>query len=281
MPDPKQLPHLLKLIDDNSEIVQEKVLEELSAYGPTLQQELVRLNVLPETSEFREILSRLEEHNRRWLRNQWPLTLETGNEKKRLEEALSLLADFQNGRRYPKKLTPLLDQLSTEFQTRMRKHDALELADFLFKKKGFRGVQADFYNPMNSNLVYVIEQLQGIPISLACIYILVGDRLGFDIRGINTPGHFLARATVARKPYVVDCFNGGRFFDESDIANFNPRSPVHIKDILALECSSDTIIARVLRNLANSYKHAGNLVNLRFMAELLEMIDLGDDEAES
>ena len=43
MPDPEQLPHLLRLLDDESTTVQKAVAEALSAFGPSLEQELAQL----------------------------------------------------------------------------------------------------------------------------------------------------------------------------------------------------------------------------------------------
>jgi len=280
MPDPKQLPHLIRLLDDESEVVQERLLEELESYGPALKNELARLNISPRADVFREIHTRLEEHNRKWLRKEWPSWLTLEGDKDRLERALSLLADFQNGRAYPAKLGPLLDQLTDEFSARCKKVDPRELSDFLFKKKHLRGTQSDYYSPLNSNLVYVIEQQRGIPISLACIYILVGHRLDLDIEGINTPGHFLARADINGKVYLVDCYNGGRFLDESDVMSFSSHSPVRMSDVLQLECDADTIISRFLRNLATAYNHGHSPANAKFMAELLDMIQFEDEEPE-
>lgn len=44
MPDPSQLPHLLKLLDDDSETVQKAVAAALSAFGLELEAELGRLS---------------------------------------------------------------------------------------------------------------------------------------------------------------------------------------------------------------------------------------------
>ncbi|HLE33186.1 MAG TPA: hypothetical protein VJB38_11320, partial [Bacteroidota bacterium] len=44
-PDPKQLPHLLRLLDDDSPVVQETIVKELLAFGPSLQRELERLKI--------------------------------------------------------------------------------------------------------------------------------------------------------------------------------------------------------------------------------------------
>lgn len=44
-PDPAQLPHLLRLLDDDSPAVQAAIWEELEAYGPGLEEELARQNL--------------------------------------------------------------------------------------------------------------------------------------------------------------------------------------------------------------------------------------------
>lgn len=58
MPDPKTLPHLLKLLDDDSKVVQEAVLKELAAFGPTLEEELSRLPEPPDARQ-KELLQHL------------------------------------------------------------------------------------------------------------------------------------------------------------------------------------------------------------------------------
>ncbi len=45
----------------------------------------------------------------------------------------------------------------------------------------------DYGDPQNSNLVHVITRRAGLPISLACVYILVGQRMGLAIEGCNFP----------------------------------------------------------------------------------------------
>ncbi len=279
--DPEQLPYLIKLLDDDSDIVKQTVLDALSSYGSSLQRELERLNIVREPEKFRQLQGLLEEHNRAWLKKEWESWFSIEDDFQRLEAALSLLADFQNGRAYPVKLGVLLDQLAEDFTSSQPHNDARTLSNYLFKLKAFGGAHSDFYNPLNSNLVYVLEERRGIPISLVCVYILAGWRLGFDIRGINTPGHFLAKATIEGQPFLVDCFNGGRFLGASDVEALQPRSPLQLADILGMECDSEVIVARTLRNLHHAYKEAANLANANFMAELVEMMNFEDDEPSS
>ncbi len=280
MPNPRQLPHLLKLLDDDSPIVKESVIKELSEFGPSLDRELARQRITLSKDQQQLIAALLEEHNRTWLKEIWPSLMEIEDEKEKLETALGWIAEFQYGRAYPTRLTPLLDKLADDFESTTRKRDALTLAHFLFTKKQLRGVETEYYNPYNSNLVYVIEQKRGIPISLASIYILVGSRLDFDIEGINLPGHFLARSAVGKQNYIVDCYRGGRCLDVNDLITLNNGALLPLSDLLQLECDSDTIIARTLRNLANAYEQEKNDESATLMKELLIAVeeDGGPDE---
>ncbi len=273
MPDPKHLPHLLKLLDDESPVVQESIVRELLAFGPSLRRELARQRITLSKDQEQLITRLLDEHNQRWLRDLWPTLRDIEDDKEMLEQALGWLAEFQYGRAYPAKLSDLLDKLSDEFSTTIRKQDSLTLAHFLFTKKQLKGTEADYYNPLNSNLVYVIEQKKGIPISLAAIYILVAARLGFDVEGINLPGHFLARASVGKQNYIVDCFKGGRCLDVNDLITLNNGALLPLSDLLQLECDASAIISRTLRNLIHAYEQEQSTVNTTFMKELLAAIE--------
>ena len=279
MGNPSQLQHIIRLLDDESPVVRENVVRELSSFGPLLQRELARQKIVLSKDQQRRIANLLEEFNRTWLREQWPTLSDIDDDLEMLESALGLIAEFQLGRAYPAKLTDLLDKLAEEFESTVRKQDALTLAHFLFTKKQLRGADLDYYNPLHSNLVHVIEQKRGIPLSLAAIYLLVGWRLDFDIAGINLPGHFLARASVGKQNYIVDCFKGGRCLDVNDLITLNNGALLPLSDLLQLECDSVTIIGRTLRNLANAYEQEQNAENAMLMKELLVLVeDEGQDE---
>ncbi len=65
------------------------------------------------------------------------------------------------------------------------------LVAYLGSDRGYAGNTEDYYSADNSDLSLVLERKRGIPITLAIIYIEIGWALGFDLRGIGFPGHFL------------------------------------------------------------------------------------------
>lgn len=55
MPDPKNLPHLLKLLDDDSETVRHSVAQALKAFGSQLDTELAQLSDPPNADQMQTI----------------------------------------------------------------------------------------------------------------------------------------------------------------------------------------------------------------------------------
>ncbi|MEC9093667.1 MAG: transglutaminase family protein, partial [Planctomycetota bacterium] len=76
---------------------------------------------------------------------------------------------------------------------------------FLFERNGFHGSRHDYYRPENSYISHVLEDREGIPITLSILYIEFAKRLGLAIDGIGLPGHFLvAHNRPASPPQLID-----------------------------------------------------------------------------
>ncbi len=281
MADSRQLPHLLQLLDDDSPVVREMVLRELASFGSGLDRELKDQGVRLSDTQRHHIDALLDDRRRNRLVMEWPNWISIADDKEKLETGLSLLGEFLSERDDAPPLRSLLEKLAQEYESSHDVPTAKSLAHFLFTVKRLRGVdEAEYYNPQNMNLVYVIRERHGIPISLASIYILVGHRLRLSIEGCNFPGHFLAFAHENEQTFIVDCFNGGRFLGIEDFTRLDATSRISSRDILQLECNAETIIARLLRNLVNAYQRRGDTKSKQLMAQLLESFDAIDDEEE-
>jgi regulator of sirC expression with transglutaminase-like and TPR domain len=270
----QQLPHLIKLLDDDSEVVRENVLAELSSFGQSLKNELNNQNIILNPKQQQLIADLLSDYHRRWLRKEWNSWLTVRDDKLKLETALGLLDGFLHERNFEQPLSPLLDSLSEEYDKTHTVRDVQLLSRFLFTVKEIHGAdQQEYYNPLNSSISHAIIKKQGLPITLVSLYILVGHRLGLDIEGCNYPGHFLALAFTKHHKHVVDCFNNGQFLNEKEFIALTKSAPIEMKDVFQLECDATTIITRVLRNLINSYQKYEDHSNELFMTELVTIVE--------
>ena len=94
---------------------------------------------------------------------------------------------------------------------------AVRLARRLSGELGYTG-DSDTYDDMrNADIVQVIARRRGLPVALGLLYILAARDAGWDISGMNFPGHFLIRLTTDDGPRIMDPFNDGEVVTPSDM----------------------------------------------------------------
>ncbi len=274
MIDIDQLPYLLELLDDDSPEVRQLIAQELTALGPRLKEEVVKVPFAKWQSKL-DLLNKIWQNQQRsFLRENWKQVFVIENDTQRLEKAMSLLSDFQTGLTGGPTLSTLLDQLAQDFLRTHQQPNVLKLARFLFHEKKLRGSTKEYYHPQNSSLIDVILRKEGLPISLACVYMLVGIRLGIVIEGCNFPGHFLARISQGESVLLVDCFNQGQLIREEDLMKANVNmNPNHLREILRETAPVNAVIKRVLANLIRAYHWQQQSSNQELMIDLFKDMD--------
>lgn len=81
------------------------------------------------------------------------------------------------------------------------------LNEYLFQDSGFHGSRTDYYHRANSHLNRVIDDREGLPITLSVLYIELGSRLGLKIEGVGLPAHFVVRHLPTEgEPQLIDVF---------------------------------------------------------------------------
>lgn len=92
--------------------------------------------------------------------------------------------------------------------------EAAKLAAFhrvFFEDEGYHGSRTDYHNPSNSYLNEVLDDREGLPITLAVLYMELGRRVGLTIEGVGLPGHFVARHVPKEgDPQLIDVFEQGQ-----------------------------------------------------------------------
>lgn len=272
MIDTSQLPYLVALLDDDSPVVQEALLREFLELGPALEEEIARQRVAMNDAQRGRLNRLLHRFDGERLKKQWRQWLLIEEDMERLEAAQAILAQFLDGPTRRPNVGHLLNELAGEYESVHRDPDPFTLAHFLFRQKKLMGAVEDYHNPLNSNLAYVIQEKRGLPISLACVYMLVGYRLGLQIEGCNFPGHFLARAYVDNEMILVDCFDGGKVLDVSVVMDSEP--PVNLQSVVHEPVDSDVIMIRVLNNLIHAFDLQGHRVYRDLMRELREHLEV-------
>ncbi|MBB5034078.1 transglutaminase-like domain-containing protein [Prosthecobacter vanneervenii] len=273
MPAVDHLSHLIKLLDDDSEVVRHAVRQELNGMRRELPECIERLETPLSHEEERLVAQLLEPARRTELEETWMRWRWMDGPDAQLEEGLSQLSAFINGwRTQSSDLAKRLDTLAETAFAEKGRMDAHELAQWLFASHNgvtrFRGNSKDYYSPSNSNLFWVLDTGLGNPISLCCLYRLLGQRFGLEIEGCNFPGHFLSRVRYRDNTWLVDCFNRGRFMLAADVAKHHPAANPGMEDLIHEPATAEATLLRILRNLDEAYERIGLLQERQFMRRL-------------
>ena len=132
--------------------------------------------------------------------------------------------------------------------------DAAKLAALdrvLFKELGFHGSRGDYYNRANSYVNEVLDDREGIPITLALVYMELAKRLGVSIDGVGLPGHFLVgHAPAGAEPRWIDVFDGAAILDRDGVAKlYRDLQGRELTDDLLAPVGPKAILTRMINNL--------------------------------
>ncbi len=89
------------------------------------------------------------------------------------------------------------------------------LRDFLFKENGFHGSRGEYYHHANSYVNRVLDDREGLPITLSVIFVELARRLQIPgVYGAALPGKFMVgwnppKATPTN-PFSSTCSRAGR-----------------------------------------------------------------------
>lgn len=84
------------------------------------------------------------------------------------------------------------------------------LSGTIHARHGYEGDTATYDDLQNANFMRVVDRRKGLPIALGILYMHTARYLGWDIVGLNFPGHFLLRLDCAGERAILDPFHRGR-----------------------------------------------------------------------
>ncbi|MDG2385583.1 MAG: tetratricopeptide repeat protein [Pirellulaceae bacterium] len=162
---------------------------------------------------------------------------------------------------YENEFKELTAQLLTELTDKMTPANKIDkLNQFLFKQNGFHGSRTHYYHAANSYFDRVLDDREGLPITLSLLYLEMGRRLGLTIEGVGLPGHFVVRhLPMEGDSQLIDVFDGGRKLSPADarkIASLGNDVPFRTE---YLDAYTETeIILRMLNNLQGIAQRDGD-----------------------
>lgn len=82
---------------------------------------------------------------------------------------------------------------------------------------GYTGDIMDYDSLDNADLISVIDRRKGLPVALGILYVHAARSQGWQVSGLNFPGHFVLRLEVGGERLVFDPFHDGRVLEAPDL----------------------------------------------------------------
>ncbi|MDN4166511.1 transglutaminase-like domain-containing protein [Cytophagales bacterium LB-30] len=277
----KELQALVSLLDDEdaevSAHVEQKIMslghevipflemEWEKSFNPILQK---RLEEMVHTIQFDALLHRLKAWNE--------------SSEQDLLEGMWLVATFQ----YPDldlaKLREQIEQLYYEawldFKPNLNPYDYVKILNsVLFGKLRFGANTKNFHAPANSMINSILETRKGNPIALCSIYLLIAQKLGLPIYGVNLPNLFILTYKTEEVQFYINAFNRGLIFTKEDIDNYIQHLQLSPNPIFYQPCTHADIVRRMLRNLEYSFEKLGDHAKSEEIKRLIIQISDSED----
>ncbi len=175
---------------------------------------------------------------------------------------------------YQRQLDRMAGEARRRLSTTRGADRAFALADFMTETLRFEGNRAHFFDPNNSYLNQVIDRRRGIPISLSVVYLLLGQRLGLPVYGVDMPVRFLVKYEDEGSEIFLDLFDSSAPVEPSACVRFLMRAGITPRPDHFAPAAPQAILLRMVRNLLAIAQKAEQP---QTEADLLRLLEPWDD----
>lgn len=144
----------------------------------------------------------------------------------------------------------------------------------LFTDYGFHGSRTDFYNRANSYMDAVMDDREGLPITLSVLYMELARSIGLtNVVGIPLPTRFMVGFRPGNAPeQLIDVFDNGKQLSRSEAVELVAENVDSIGEEDFRPARKREIITRMLRNLLGIAQRDGTATEiLRYLDVIVEL----------
>ena len=146
---------------------------------------------------------------------------------------------------------------------------------FLCEERGFHGSRTEYYARSNSYVNEVIDDREGLPLTLSVLYMELARRLDLPVVGVALPGHFVVRFEPAGGPnQLIDVFERAKYITAKDAEKKvldATGEPSRAADFTAV--SKKAIVVRMIHNLVKAAQGEKDLDGMLRYLDALVAVD--------
>ena len=237
-----------------------------------MEREVARLRLLAEDVHAASVLTEFEAE------------LENEDDQLDLFTAALLIARLDNPdleqASYHEEIERMAGEIRESLEEKSTPAQRLQALDrYLFEELGYHGSRHNYYNRSNSYLNEVIDDREGLPITLSVVYMELGRRLDLPIVGVGVPTHFMVRYEPENgETELIDPFLKGKRLSQTEAEKFISDAtgrPYEADDLASV--TKRQILQRMLSNLFSLARDREEFERMRRYSAAL-MIVVPEDE---
>jgi regulator of sirC expression with transglutaminase-like and TPR domain len=154
------------------------------------------------------------------------------------------------------------------------------LAGLIAGRWHYDGDRDKYDDPANANLIRVIERRRGLPVALGILWLHCARAAGWDMFGVDFPGHFMVALPGKSGWLVLDVFDGGQPMDSRGLAALIKRvegPKAELRPGLLQPMGARAVLLRLQNNIKQRRLNAGDVAGALVAVE--DMLRIAPDMA--
>lgn len=135
---------------------------------------------------------------------------------------------------------------------------ARRLAALIAGEGGITGAVRDYDNPLNADLLAVVERERGLPVALSVLYVALARRVGWRAAALGLPGHVIVEVRGSGEPATIDPFDHGHGVDRARLEEIARAGGAESLPARLAELSNRQLLVRMLANQATRAQAAND-----------------------
>ncbi|MBN2637487.1 MAG: transglutaminase family protein [Bacteroidales bacterium] len=286
----KELEALLRLMDDPDSEVYDQVKQRVLEYGteaiPYLESAWMKLTDEQELERIEVVIDEIHQNDTSEKLKAWK-----NQEKPDLLEAYLLLSAFQEPdfsfEDHRKSVEKIQRDVWLEMNEDLTALEKVKVLNHIFYAVyGFKESKEKKVSPLSYLISNVLRVQKGNPLSLALLYLIIAQRSGLPVFGVNLPYHFILAYmddTIPPKKateyyqsdvlFYLNPFNKGVIFKQSEIDLFLKQLKIEASEDFYLPVDNLFTIKRLIIEMSLAQQRNGNASKSEALKELLKALD--------
>jgi regulator of sirC expression with transglutaminase-like and TPR domain len=135
---------------------------------------------------------------------------------------------------------------------------ARRLSNLIAADAGLTGAAEDYDNPLNADLIALVERGRGLPVALSILYVALARRVGWRADALNLPGHVIVEIKGGVDATLIDPFDHGMIISRDRAVEIARHGGGDTATVRFEAMTNRQLLVRLITNQASRARSGGD-----------------------